>query len=133
MEPCTASCEHVRMRLARARALAAALALSPLRALPQETVERLIADAVILDVPRGGVPQRQGDEAPAPGVDAVRSLYWALRGGGGKFGVVTRFTFALHPVENVLAGMVLYPTRAGAILRFFRELTATAADDLTAL
>src|SRR4029077_8902636 len=61
-------------------------------------------------------------------------LFWALRGGGGHFGVVTRFTFALHPVRNVLAGMVLYPaSRAGAILRFFRELTATAPDDLTAL
>jgi CRP/FNR family transcriptional regulator, cyclic AMP receptor protein len=68
MEPCTASCEHVGMRLPNDPALAAALALSPLRALPQETVERLIADAVILDVPRGGVPQRQGDDTPAPGL-----------------------------------------------------------------
>jgi CRP/FNR family cyclic AMP-dependent transcriptional regulator len=56
------------MSLPKDPAVAAALALSPLRALPPETVERLIADAVILDVPRGAVPQRQGDEGPAPGL-----------------------------------------------------------------
>jgi CRP/FNR family transcriptional regulator, cyclic AMP receptor protein len=49
-------------------AVAAALASSPLFELPPATVERLIADAVILDVPRGAVPQRQGDEVPAPGL-----------------------------------------------------------------
>jgi FAD/FMN-containing dehydrogenase len=61
-------------------------------------------------------------------------LFWALRGGGGNFGVVTRFEFELHPVTNVLAGMVMYPAaRAGAMLRFFREITAEAPDELTAL
>jgi FAD/FMN-containing dehydrogenase len=59
-------------------------------------------------------------------------LFWALRGGGGNFGVVTEFEFRLHPVRTVIAGMLLYPaSRANAILRFYREFTATAPDELT--
>lgn len=61
-------------------------------------------------------------------------LFWALRGGGGNFGVVTCFELGLHPVKNVLAGMVMYPaSRANAMLRFYRELTATAPDELTTI
>ena len=61
-------------------------------------------------------------------------LYWALRGGGGNFGVVTRFDFRLHPAATVVGGMTLYPaTRAAAVLRYFREFTASAPDELTAL
>jgi Berberine and berberine like len=56
-------------------------------------------------------------------------LFWALRGGGGNFGVVTRFEFA-----TVVGGMTLYPaTRAAGVLRYFREVTASAPDELTAL
>ncbi len=59
-------------------------------------------------------------------------LFWALRGGGGNFGVVTRFEYRLHPVETVIGGLALYPAaRAGVILRFFRELTDSAPDELT--
>ena len=66
--------------------------------------------------------------------DENADLFWALRGGGGNFGVVTRFDFRLHPVRNVLAGMVMYPmARAREMLRFFREQTAAAPDELTAL
>jgi FAD/FMN-containing dehydrogenase len=66
--------------------------------------------------------------------DENADLFWALRGGGGNFGVVTRFDFRLHPVRNVLAGMVMYPAaRAKEMLRFFREQTAHAPDELTAL
>jgi FAD/FMN-containing dehydrogenase len=59
-------------------------------------------------------------------------LFWALRGGGGNFGVATSFTFRLHPVGTVLGGMVLHPRgRAGDVLRFYREFTADAPDSLT--
>jgi len=61
-------------------------------------------------------------------------LFWALRGGGGNFGIVTRFDYQLHPVQRVLGGLTLYPaSRAGVILRYFRELTEHAPDELTLL
>lgn len=57
-------------------------------------------------------------------------LFWALRGGGGNFGIVTRFTFRLHPVGPiVLGGMLMYPAEAaGDVLRFWRDFMATAPD-----
>jgi FAD/FMN-containing dehydrogenase len=59
-------------------------------------------------------------------------LFWAVRGGGGNVGVVTAFEFALHAVgPTVLAGLVVYPFAvAGDFLRFHREFTATAPDEL---
>ena len=49
-------------------------------------------------------------------------LFWALRGGGGNFGVVTSFEYQIHPVGPVLAGFVLWPfERANEVLRFYRE------------
>lgn len=61
-------------------------------------------------------------------------LFWALRGGGGNFGVVTRFEYQLHRVNTVIGGMTLYPaSKARAALRFFREITESAPDELTAL
>ncbi len=60
-------------------------------------------------------------------------LYWALRGGGGNFGVVTGFEYRLHPVGQVLAGMVVHPMfQAKDVLRFYRDFTASAPDELTA-
>jgi FAD/FMN-containing dehydrogenase len=60
-------------------------------------------------------------------------LFWAVRGGGGNFGIVTTFEFQLHPVTTVLAGKVIYPIQqAREILRLYREITAKAPDELTA-
>jgi FAD/FMN-containing dehydrogenase len=59
-------------------------------------------------------------------------LFLALRGGGGNFGIVTRFEYRLHPVVQVIGGLTLYPAqRAGTILRYFREFCETAPDALT--
>jgi FAD/FMN-containing dehydrogenase len=59
-------------------------------------------------------------------------LFWALRGAGANFGVVTSFEFRLHPVSTVLGGMVLHPfDRAREVLRFYREFSATLPDALT--
>jgi FAD/FMN-containing dehydrogenase len=60
-------------------------------------------------------------------------LFWALRGGGGNFGIVTSFEFQLHPVgPEVYAGLVVYPfTQARQVLRAWRDFTAGAPDDLS--
>jgi FAD/FMN-containing dehydrogenase len=62
-------------------------------------------------------------------------LFWAIRGGGGNFGVVTTFEFALHPVgPTVLGGVVFYPgDRAVDVVRSWRDLLTDAPDDLSSL
>ncbi|MBS0383347.1 MAG: FAD-binding oxidoreductase [Proteobacteria bacterium] len=61
-------------------------------------------------------------------------LFWGLRGGGAGLGVVTRFTFRLHPVNEIHAGVVFYPISAApALLRAFRAFTPDAADALTVM
>jgi len=63
--------------------------------------------------------------------DENADLFWALRGGGGNFGVVTEFTFRLHPVGLLLGGLLVYPVGAAAqVFRLFRELMADAPDEL---
>jgi FAD/FMN-containing dehydrogenase len=59
-------------------------------------------------------------------------LFWALRGGGGNFGVVTRFEFRLHPVgPDVLSGLIVYPlSEAKSVLRHYREFMAAAPEEL---
>ncbi len=52
-------------------------------------------------------------------------LFWALRGGGGNFGVVTSFLYRAHPVSMVLGGLVVWPrAQAGAVLRRYRDVMA---------
>lgn len=59
-------------------------------------------------------------------------LLWGLRGGGGNFGVVTSLEFQLHPVSNVLAGMLVHPfDQARDVMRFYREASRAAPDALT--
>lgn len=60
-------------------------------------------------------------------------LFWAIRGGGGNFGVVTSFEFTLHPVgPEVIAGLIVHPfASAKAVLGEYRRLVAKAPDELT--
>ncbi|MGD8682122.1 MAG: FAD-binding oxidoreductase [Lysobacterales bacterium] len=61
-------------------------------------------------------------------------LFWALRGGGGNFGVVTSFEFGLHDLEPIVGGMAMYPqAMIGDLLRFFRDFTASAPDSVTTM
>jgi hypothetical protein len=77
------------------------------------------ADVVTAD---GRLLRASADEEP--------DLFWALRGGGGNFGIVTSFEFNLHPVGPlVLGGMVAHPiTRAREVLRFYRDFSSTLPD-----
>jgi FAD/FMN-containing dehydrogenase len=60
-------------------------------------------------------------------------LFWALRGGGGNFGVVASFEFQAHPVATILGGLLLYPrAMAVEVIRHFRDYMASAPDELTA-
>jgi FAD/FMN-containing dehydrogenase len=59
-------------------------------------------------------------------------LYWAIRGGGGNFGIVTAFDVALHPVSKVFAGNItLQSDHPGEFLRAFRESCLAAPPELT--
>src|SRR6202045_2700295 len=59
-------------------------------------------------------------------------LFWALRGGGGNFGVVTSFLFQAHPVGTVYAGPIFWEaTHAKAVMRAYRDFIATAPEELS--
>jgi FAD/FMN-containing dehydrogenase len=65
-------------------------------------------------------------------IDQNQDLFWALRGGGGNFGVATSFEYQAHPVATVYGGMVAYPvSRAREAFGFYRDLTGSAPDELT--
>jgi FAD/FMN-containing dehydrogenase len=86
------------------------------------TIDNLLAlDIVTAD---GELLRASDDEHP--------DLFWALRGGGGNFGVVTSFEFRLHPVgPTVLAGPILWDASdAGEVLRFYRDFVRDAPDEL---
>ena len=66
---------------------------------------------------------------PPPTRDA--ELFWALRGGGGNFGVVTAMEFSLLPLQEVYAGALFFPLeRAGEVLEAWRRWTATVPDEV---
>jgi FAD/FMN-containing dehydrogenase len=73
-----------------------------------------------------------GELRRASGTENV-DLFWAIRGGGGNFGIVTSFEFQLHPVgPEVFAGLIVHPFEdARAVVKHYRAFTATAPDDLT--
>jgi len=86
------------------------------------TCDNLISARIV--TADGAIVTASADEHP--------DLFWAIRGGGGNFGVVVSFEFRLHPVTHVVAGSRLYPmTRAADVLAFYREYASAAPDDLT--
>jgi FAD/FMN-containing dehydrogenase len=58
-------------------------------------------------------------------------LFWAVRGGGGNFGVVTSFLFKLHPISTVYGGPMIWPLeQASDLLKFWRDFITTAPEDI---
>ncbi|HEY7178037.1 MAG TPA: FAD-binding oxidoreductase [Gaiella sp.] len=79
-------------------------------------VELVTADGEILDVD----------------ADSHPDLFWALRGGGGNFGVATTFTYRLHPLATVTGGLIIHPVDvAPDLLRFYRDAVADLPDELS--
>jgi FAD/FMN-containing dehydrogenase len=73
-----------------------------------------------------------GGEIVLADEDANSDLFWALRGGGGNFGVVTRFVFRLHELPPLTGGLLAYDfARAGDVLRRARDAIRDAPDELT--
>jgi FAD/FMN-containing dehydrogenase len=82
----------------------------------------LSADIVTADSGFASVSERQNPD-----------LFWALRGGGGNFGVVTSFEYRLHPVKDVLVGLVFYELSAvRQVLEFYRDYIARAPEPMGA-
>jgi FAD/FMN-containing dehydrogenase len=84
-------------------------------------VDNLIgADVVLAD---GSFVTASADQHP--------DLFWAIRGGGGNFGVVTSFLFRLHPVSTVVAGPTFWPLEQTAdVLRWYRDFIGNAPEEL---
>ena len=80
------------------------------------SVELVNADGDILDVSAESDPD----------------LFWALRGGGGNFGIAASLEYRLHPLELVVGGLIAHPIEAaGDLLRFYRDAAPAVSDDLT--
>jgi FAD/FMN-containing dehydrogenase len=64
--------------------------------------------------------------------DSAPDLMWALRGGGGNFGVAASLEYRLHPLRTIVGGLIAHPIdAAGDLLRFYREACASCPDELT--
>jgi FAD/FMN-containing dehydrogenase len=64
--------------------------------------------------------------------DSNQDLFWAIRGGGGNFGVVTSFQYRLHEVSTILGGLVIHPRSAARdVIRFHRDFITSAPEELT--
>jgi len=88
------------------------------------TVDNLLSADVVL---------ASGDLVRANEIEHA-DLFWALRGGGGNFGIVTSFEYRLHEVgPTIVGGLLLHPfARAGEVLRFYAGFMRTAPDELVA-
>jgi FAD/FMN-containing dehydrogenase len=86
------------------------------------SIDSLIAAEVVTAA--GEIVTASADEHP--------DLFWAIRGGGGNFGIVTEFTFRLAPVGLILGGVLMLPATR-AVLRGYLDYAASAPDDLTTI
>ena len=60
-----------------------------------------------------------------------QDLYWAIRGGGGNFGIVTEFKFRLHEIHTIVGGPTLYPIEQGEeVMKWYRDIIVDAPRDL---
>jgi hypothetical protein len=85
------------------------------------TIDNLLSAEVVLA--NGELVTASAEENP--------DLFWALRGGGGNFGVVTSFTFRLHPVSNIVGGPTLWPVESTPeLFRWYRDFIASAPREL---
>src|SRR3954453_1368000 len=85
------------------------------------TIDNLVAATVVLA--DGSVVQCDAEREP--------DLFWAIRGGGGNFGIVTQFSFRCHPLTDVLAGPVMYSLDdTHDVLQWYRDFLPAQPDEL---
>lgn len=85
------------------------------------TIDNLLAASLVLA--DGSIAQCDAEHEP--------DLFWAIRGGGGNFGVVTKFTFRCHPASTVLAGPVMYDLdQTQEVMRWYGDFIAGAPEEL---
>ena len=61
-------------------------------------------------------------------------LFWAIRGGGGNFGIVTAFEFAAHPTTDVFYGKIVFPaSEAASVLQGWADYLRSAPEELTSV
>ena len=85
------------------------------------TIDNLLGVEMVLA--DGRVVTADADQNP--------DLFWAVRGGGGNFGVITSFLFRLHPISTVYGGPIFWPIEAAAdLLKFWREFILSAPENI---